>query len=280
MAEPQPIELAGFPGLYAEGEGRRRPLPLVLLHGMWATHQTFPTYLRFFSTAGFDCYAVSRRGRLGVPPQDARGVRFGDYLDDTLRTLDSIGREAIVVGWSLGGLLAQQVAEAGRCRAAVLVAPVAPRGIRVLAPLAALPATFRHLTDLLLGRPFLPSYGNAVRTSLNRIPEADRRRLYDALVPDSGIVGREVALTGVPVDASRVRCPMLCIVGLDDRTTPARSVRRVARKYGADRREYPEHSHWLTEEPGWEAIARDVLAWLETKVLSPSAAPAATRRQA
>ena len=268
MSEPQPIKIAGFPGLYAEGEGERRPFPLVFLHGMWAHHEFFPTYLPFFSAAGFDCYAVSRRGRKGVPPTNARGVRFQDYLDDTLSTLDSIGRDAIVVGWSLGGLLAQQVAEAGRCRAAVLVAPVAPRDVRTFPRLGALPTYLRHLPDLLLGRPFLPSYGNTVRTVLNRTPEADRRRVYDASVLDSGIVGRQIALTGVPVDAARVRCPMLCLVGLDDNITPARSVRRIARKYGADLREYPDHAHMLMEEPGWEAIASDVLAWLQTKALS------------
>jgi pimeloyl-ACP methyl ester carboxylesterase len=97
------------------------------------------------------------------------------------------------------------------------------------------------------------------------------------MVPDSGIVGRQIALTGVPVDASRVQCPMLCVVGLKDNITPARSVRRIARKYGADLLEYPDHAHWLTEEPGWEAIARDVLAWLEAKVLAQAETAAAER---
>lgn len=278
MSEPRPIEIAGFPGLYAEGEGERRPFPLLFLHGMWAHHEFFPTYLPFFSAAGFDCYAVSRRGRKGVPPTNARGVRFQDYLDDTLITLDSIGREAIVVGWSLGGLLAQQVAEAGRCRAAVLVAPVAPRDVRTFPRLGALPTYLRHLPDMLLGRSFLPSYGSAVRTLFNRTPEAHRRRHFDAMVPDSGIVGRQIALGGVPVDGARVRCPMLCVVGLEDNITPARSVRRIARKYGADLREYPDHAHILMEEPGWEAIARDVLAWLQTNVLSSEGALSAVRQ--
>jgi len=263
MSEPTQVEIAGFPGLYAEAEGERRPLPLVFLHGMWAHHEFFHTYLRFFSTEGFDCYAVSRRGRKGVPPTNAQGVGFQDYLDDTLSTLDAIGREVIVVGWSLGGLVAQKVAEAGRCQAAVLVAPVAPGDVRTLPRLGALPFYLRRLPDMLLGRPFLPSYGHAVRLFLGRIPEADRRLLYDAVVPDSGTVGRQIALTGVRVDVSQVRCPMLCVVGVDDNATPARSVRRIAAKYDADLREYPNHAHMLMEEPGWEGIASDMLAWLD-----------------
>ena len=279
MSEPTQSEIAGYPGLYAEGEGERRPLPLVFLHGMWAHHEFFQNYLRFFSTEGFDCYAVSRRGRKGVPPANAQGVRFQDCLDDTLSTLDAIGREAIVVGWSLGGLVAQKVAEEGRGRAAVLVAPVAPRDVRTFPRLGALPTYLRHLPDMLLGRPFLPSYANAVRTFLNRIPEADRRRAYGAVVPDSGTVGRQIALTGVRVDASQVLCPVLCVVGLDDNITPARSVRRVAAKYDADLRAYPNHAHMLMEEPGWDGIASDMLAWLEEKNLSSAEAAAPNARQ-
>ena len=267
MSEPQPRDIAGFPGLYAEGEGERRPSPLVLLHGYWSDHDFMPTYLRFFSEAGFDCYIASRRGRRGVPPEHARGLRVQDYVEDTLRVLDAVDGEAVVLGWSLGGLLAQKVAEAGRCLAAVLVASAAPADVRVFPPLAALPTYLRHLPELVLGRPFLPSYGSAQRTLLNRVPQADRRRLYEMMGPDSGIVGREVAVTGVRVDASRVHCPVLCLVGTDDNITPARSVRRIAKKYGADLREYPGHGHWLPEEPGWEAIAGDILSWLETHVL-------------
>lgn len=270
MAEPQPVRIAGFPGLYAPGEGVRRPYPLVLLHGMWGHHETFPTYLRFFSAAGFDSYAVSRRGRRGVPPEQARGVSWQDFLDDTRRTLDEIGREVIVLGWSLGGLIAQKLAEAGRCRAVVLVAPAVPRGVFVLPAPAAIPSMIRHLPDVILGRPFLPSFRNFVWTALNRIPKDERRQAYQGMVPDSGKVIRTLSFPAVAVDASRVHCPLLCIVGSNDNTIPPRAVRRVARKYGAELREYAQHGHWLTQEPGWETIAREVLAWLDTNALAPT----------
>jgi pimeloyl-ACP methyl ester carboxylesterase len=268
MTEPRPIEVAGFPGLHAEPEGEPRRFPLVLLHGLWGHHDHLATYMRFFSSAGFNCYALSRRGRRGVPPEDARGVRFQDYVDDTLRVIDAIDGEVIAVGWSLGGLVAQKVAEAGRCRAAVLAAPVAPSDVRVLPRLGALPGLLTSLPATITGGPFHLSYRDASSMLLNRVPDPDRRRLYDTLVPDSGIVGREIEVTGVPVDASRVRCPVLCLVGTEDNATPARSVRRIARKYGADLQEYPDHGHWLPEEPGWEAIAEDIAGWIEEKALS------------
>ena len=87
MAEPQETEIAGFPGIRAEGEGERRTAPIVFLHGLWGTDVQLAPYLRFFSAAGFDCYAACRRGRRGVPPERAQGVRFAEYVDDTMRVL-------------------------------------------------------------------------------------------------------------------------------------------------------------------------------------------------
>lgn len=56
--------------------------------------------------------------------------------------------------------------------------------------------------------------------------------------------------------------------------SPARSVRRVASKYGAELREYPGRGHWLHEEAGFEMIAAEIVSWLEQRVLQPSAANA------
>jgi alpha-beta hydrolase superfamily lysophospholipase len=72
------------------------------------------------------------------------------------------------------------------------------------------------------------------------------------------------AVTGLRVDARRVRGPMLVVAGSDDRITPAKMVRRVARRYGATLREYPGFAHMLLMEPGWERIAGDIADWLET----------------
>lgn len=39
-----------------------------------------------------------------------------------------------------------------------------------------------------------------------------------------------------------------------------------ARHYGTGPRLYPGHGHWLLQEPGWEAIADDALAWLSASL--------------
>ncbi len=274
MTEPAEIEIAGFPALYAQGENGRRQTPIVFQHGLWGTDVQLAPYLRFFSSIGFDCYAACRRGRRGVPPEDARGVRFDDYVEDALSVLDAIHPAPIVIGWSLGGLVAQKIAEAGRCCAAVLVAPVPPGDIHVVPRLGAFPTYLRHSIDILLGRPFELSKRNATNLLLNRVEDSERLRLFESLVPDSGRVARDFTLAGVAVDESKVRCPVLCIVGTDDNAEPARGVRKVANKYGAELREYPGRGHWLHEEPGFEEMAAEIVSWLDQYALQTDTANA------
>ena len=266
MTEPRVIDVAGYPALHAEPAGERRPHAIVLLHGFWAHHEHFRHYVRAFSDAGFQTYAPSRRGRCRVPPERGAGVRFEDHVEDTLRVLDAIDGEAIVLGWSLGGLVAQKVVESRGAPALVLVAPVAPRDIREPPTWAGWPAYLHHLPAMLLGRPFGLTAREADAALLNGLPELDRRRIHDTMVDDSGTVARQIALVGVPVDETKITCPVYCCVGIDDKITPARSARRIARKYGATLREYPGRAHWLLEEPGWEGAVSDVVAWLDEKV--------------
>jgi pimeloyl-ACP methyl ester carboxylesterase len=258
----EPITLAGLPGLFTPGRGERRRPPLLFIHGAFCGHEPFYNWMQACSEGGYDCYALSRRGRNGIGPERAAGVSMTDYLADTLAVVDALPAPPIVVGHSLGGLLAQQVAEAGRCAAAVLLAPAPPA--KVFAPPVprALPSFVRLMPSMFRGGPFKPPFGVANTIALNRLPQEQRRAVYDGFICESGRAFREMSF-GVKVDAARITCPMLCVAGGHDRIEPPAVVRRIARRYGAEFRLEPEHGHFLIIEPGWERIAAATLAWLE-----------------
>ncbi len=261
MAEPLPIELGGFPGIHAEAEGERRGFPLLMLHGVLFDHRDFAAYCRYFSSQGYDCYAFARRGRAGVPPLNAQGVRLRDYQEDTVRVIDAIGRRPAIIGHSLGALLAQKAAEEDRCRAVVLIAPAPPRGVAVRPPASALPFYFRAVPAILTGRPHLPRRDVVRRVAFSRMSEDHLDRLCQRMVPESGRVLRELAL-GVPVDRDSVRCPVLTLGGEADGVYPPRVARAVARHYGGRCVLYPGMDHWIMDEPGWENPAQDIADWL------------------
>jgi len=234
---------------------------LLFVHGAFVTHEPWQPWLERLGARGFPGVAVARRGRLGFGPERARGLRFRDYLDDTLAALDALGETPVVVGHSLGALLAQKVAELGRARAMVLLSP-APAAMLTAQPVA-LPAYLPMLPKILSGRPLIPPAGACRRLVLNRVPEAEHASTHASLVHESGTVYRELMFGSVHVDPAKVRCPTLVLSGEHDHVISPALARFTAERYGAELGLYPEHAHWLLGEPGWELLVDRVATWLE-----------------
>ena len=100
---------------------------------------------------------------------------------------------------------------------------------------------------------------------LNR-PQRDA--LFEAMRWESGSVFSDFA--HFPVDESKFRVPVLTVATSKDRLIWPSLVRRMANKYanvGGEYREYPDHGHWLPEEPGWELVAADIYSWLRNAIV-------------
>lgn len=238
-----------------------RHAPLVLLYGISSGTWQWERHLPFFAERGHPTYALELRGHPGSRAVQAFGrVTLQDYVDDALELARHLGRPA-VIGHSMGGLLAQKVAEAGLASAAVLLCSMPPRGIRFGGPKLAL-RQLRHLPAMLLGTPLLARPSDIEYMTLHAVPAAERAALARRFGPESGTVARELSLGGLAVDASRVRCPMVTISTSDDRFFPPRVGRAIAARYGIPMWEYAGHGHFPLMEPGWEVIAGDVERWL------------------
>jgi pimeloyl-ACP methyl ester carboxylesterase len=108
------------PGLYRSGAGE----PLLLLHGFKGTwHQWEPILA---SLAGdFEVIAPTLPGHHGGPPFEKTGaLRLDDAGDAVEQQLDGLGvGTAHIVGNSMGGGLALELAKRGRARSVVALAP-------------------------------------------------------------------------------------------------------------------------------------------------------------
>ncbi len=120
-------------------------------------------------------------------------------------------------------------------------------------------------------RPIRPDYGIACANSIDKLPKAQRARMFERFVPESGLATFEILHWALDmrrashVPASKITCPVLCLAGSDDRINPPSTVRRIAERYNgrATFEELSGHSHWPIGEPGWEKIAERSLAWLD-----------------
>ena len=159
---------AGFPTLEATPASTGKP-PVVLLHGAFADQDCFRGWVARLAEAGHPAIAPARRGRVGVGPDQAAGLTFDDYVEDTVAILDTLDDTAVLVGHSLGALLAQRLAERGRARAIVLIAPAPPAMLTAQA--VALPRFLPQLPKIMTGRSFIMGPGSCSTLALNKLPE-------------------------------------------------------------------------------------------------------------
>ncbi len=221
-------------------------------------------WTEFFADAGFECHAPALPGRDPTSDEVLAGTGIRQCLDVALAAYDGLPVAPIVIGHSMGGLLAQQVAAARCPRATVLLASIPP-GVLWPQP-TALPHLMPLLPRILAGRPFIPSARTMREVPLSTLPRAEQDALLPRLVRDSGRVFRAMSL-GAPstrVDPRAVECPVLCVSAGSDRNVAQWISRRIAARYGAEHQVHPGLPHWIIAASAVPEVAPPVLEWLRT----------------
>ena len=248
-------------------------LPVVMIHGAFCGGWAFDGWRSLYTKRGFDVHAPDLLYHSSDGPAiDALGrTSMRDYAHDLECVLDRIDVCPILIGHSLGGLLAQMLAARRRVRALILLAPSPPWGMLGSTASEFFAAQALYLEGAFWRKVLAPRLWIAQASGLDRLPPLERDAVFARLVPESGLAMFEIlhwmfdASRTTDVDPRAVVCPILCIVGAHDRINTPATVRRIARRYGGRARFeiVPDHSHWLLGEPGWEKIAFATLDWLE-----------------
>ena len=245
---------------HAAPAGRAHSRSVLFVHGMWGGSWYLRNYLYAAAQSGWDAWAVNLRGHGESPASGGLGgVSVLDYVDDVRRCLTRLG-EAVLIGHSMGGVIAQKAAEGGGVAAAVFLTSAPPRGI-VSLDLALLTRSLRYLPAIVTGRAFSVNRADAEALTMNRMTPEQRDWAFPHFGPESGRAARELGV-GVSVNAADVRCPTLVIGAEHDRITPATLQRRIARRYGSEYQEAPGHGHLLMLEDGWEGPFKEMMAWV------------------
>lgn len=108
---------------------------IVLLHGMWSTSETLYPLNVVLTAEGFDVHAVDLPGHLPKGEMDAaaqnRLSKMGvdDYVNAVCDYINNLQGKPIVIGHSMGGLIAQLVVGKVECKALITISSAAPAGI-------------------------------------------------------------------------------------------------------------------------------------------------------
>jgi pimeloyl-ACP methyl ester carboxylesterase len=248
--------------------------PLFFIHGMWSRPQVWDALRARFEALGYATHAPAlpwHDGPSDVPPPELAVAGIGDYVAFLIDRVEQLGEPPVIVGHSMGGMLAQLVAERVRPAGLVLLSPgpTATTNVLGVAPLR----TVFGVTSQAgwWKKPTLIDRERARWGIFNEVPADIAEREIDALVWDSGRVLFQMAMPwadpakGSKVDYARLDMPALVVVGDRDRITPVGTARATARRLTGqvDYRELSGVGHWLFHEPVLSRTATEIEAFLD-----------------
>jgi pimeloyl-ACP methyl ester carboxylesterase len=207
--------------------GRGNRLTAILVHGAGGGGWQWAIWAEVFTSEGIAVLAPDLRpSRAGL-----EATTWSDYLRQLQgwRAAGGVGRQ-VLVGASLGGLLALASAAAIPPAALVLVNPVPPQGIRPWPPLRARPP--RVAWSKL---PFA-----ATRAAMPDAELAAARHAHTRWRDESGRVLNEVA-SGLRIEPPS--CPVLVLAAAEDSDIPPATSRATADWLGGEFVEIPGCSH-------------------------------------
>ena len=256
--------------------GRLSKPKVILVHGGFCGGWAFDVFRQPFEAAGYACLAPNLRGH-GPGNRGVAGVSMTDFAADIAALIEAEPEPPVLIGHSMGGLVAMMAAAKAKVRGLALLAPSPPWGV----PGASLEEAASAMTLHALGPFWLqavePDYTSARHYSLDRLDQATRKAVFDRMSPESGRALWETLnwwldpfmTTSVPAD--RIKAPALVVVGARDLIHPPATVRQTAERLGADYRVFDGMSHWLLSEPGWEDVAAACLDWIAAQTAQAAA---------
>jgi non-heme chloroperoxidase len=264
--------------------------PIVFIHGLWFHATSWEDWIGLFREAGYAPVAPEWPGEAATVaearanPDAAAGygiAAVADHYAEVIRGLAGkpngkpIGKP-IVIGHSIGGLIAQNLLGRGLAAAGIAIDAAPIKGVPAV-PLSALrvasvalrnPANRTRAVSLTAAE-FRYGSGNA-------LTEKESAELYARwTIPSPGRPLFEAAFANLsPNSPAKVdtgnaeRGPLLLIAGGRDRTVPPAITKGTLKRYRkstavTELKEFPDRGHSLTIDSGWREIAESCLGWLK-----------------
>lgn len=218
---------------------------VLLIHGTWCNGDNWGEFATALEARGYTVHTPTLRHHGNPKINDIWGnaqkvskVGLLDYVADLKELVDTMDSPPIIIGHSLGALLAQLLADRVPHVGVMLLGPAPSAGIFAYYPsMTAL--WMRYLPQWIMSKAMYPvSYKSWTKYICNETPTDISEAYYATLCAEAGTAYREMALwytdrrRAAKVDYRASDAPVLVITGSRDKCTHPGIGRAIAKKYG------------------------------------------------
>jgi pimeloyl-ACP methyl ester carboxylesterase len=253
-----------FLSIKGQGKQMAHPAhtPLLFIHGMWSRPQVWLPFQEHFQALGYSVHTPALPAHEGTPQDPPAALlsvlTLQDYVEALAKVAEALPTPPVLIGHSMGGLLAQLLAVRIKPKALVLLSTAPSSSILSL--------DFAPIKTLW---PIISQWGfwnkstrlpqeQALWGIFNGIAPEEAQAEAQALLPDSGRALFQIALPWLDrsnasrVDYQAITCPTLLVCGDQDRVTPLEVSRATARRLPGEvtYRELDGFGHWILGSQG------------------------------
>lgn len=259
--------LSVIPDGWGDEPRATRTPPLLFIHGLAHGAWCFAeNWLPAAAAKGFPAYAVSLRGHGGSGgSRQRRRTLMRHYVHDVMQTIIELPQPPVIIGHSMGALVAQLVADRYSPRALVLLTPAPLQGAAATLADWARRDPMRAATVVAGGT--VPMDSDDLFTGLDATTAAG---YVSRLVPESPWVQYELLRRR---RIGPVRAPVMVAGTTADRLVRVADVERTAAAYGVDpvwltRADGQPLGHDVMLDEGWDRALASVLEFVSANAMS------------
>jgi pimeloyl-ACP methyl ester carboxylesterase len=244
------VALGRFPAQCERPEPLKFAWPIVLIPELFTTPRHLALLFGYLASIGWEVIVPDLRDAVGKgSTHPLSELRFDDLAALAGEAIDAIGRDAIVIGHGVGGLVALKLSANRRVKAAVAYAPLVP-GFRT--PLV---GGFANRLAMILRRPIKPPRGRILWELIADSDSFTRDALMNEMVPDSAAIAADVMAGAIEFAPSGKAAPRLIVAGASDIFAPLAPTTKFAESIGARLATIAGRGHWLI---GGRALERAI----------------------
>jgi pimeloyl-ACP methyl ester carboxylesterase len=248
---------------------------IVFIHGMFQNPKSWKNWTNFFEANGYECHAPAWPYHEGEPaylrnnpPEGLGDLTLDDVVTSVETYIYNLPEKPIVIGHSVGGLIAQLLVNRDLVSAGIAISSVAPNAMvtfdwSFMKNSATIANPFKGDDPIYMDiETFRAAFANTLSPGdaldgFNQTATHDSRNVFRGCMGTAG-----------QLNLDNPHVPLLLIGGEKDQICPPSLNEKNVKAYTdassiTEFVEFPNRSHFICNEPGWEEVASHIANWLK-----------------